>query len=368
MIGYSNRLTEAELELEARRARDRFAPMLNALLIEESEENRALFEGRLDEHWPRLFGLLIGLYGDRYDFYWHLEQILRTIIEGWIRRPKPLRDLDLRRERDNEWYGHETMVGGALYVDLFAENLPRLREQIPYIKKLGLRYVHLMPLFAVRPGNNDGGYAISNYRSVNPRLGTFDDLVALAADLREENVSLVLDFVFNHTADEHEWARRAQAGEEEYQEFYFLFPDRAEPDAYDATLREIFPTVRRGSFTWHEGMKRWIWTTFNSFQWDLNYRNPAVFRAMVGEMLYLANAGIDILRLDAVAFIWKEKGTVCENLPEAHRIIQAFNAVARISSPGLLFKSEAIVHPDEVVRYIDTKECQLSYKDRKSVV
>ncbi|MEL7371330.1 MAG: alpha-amylase family glycosyl hydrolase, partial [Myxococcota bacterium] len=219
--------------------------MLNALLIEESEENRALFEGRLDEHWPRLFGLLIGLYGDRYDFYWHLEQILRTIIEGWIRRPKPLRDLDLRRERDNEWYGHETMVGGALYVDLFAENLPRLREQIPYIKKLGLRYVHLMPLFAVRPGNNDGGYAISNYRSVNPRLGTFDDLVALAADLREENVSLVLDFVFNHTADEHEWARRAQAGEEEYQEFYFLFPDRAEPDAYDATLREIFPTVRR---------------------------------------------------------------------------------------------------------------------------
>ena len=171
----------------------------------------------------------------------------------------------------------------------------------------------------------------------------------------------MLDFVFNHTADDHEWAQQAQAGDREYQEFYYLFPDRTMPEQYERTLREIFPTVRRGNFTWHDGMQQWVWTTFNSFQWDLNYSNPAVFRAMLEEMFFLANMGVDILRLDAVAFIWKQMGTSCENLPEAHLLIQAFNHLARIATPGLLFKSEAIVHPDEVVKYIGHEECQISY-------
>ena len=171
----------------------------------------------------------------------------------------------------------------------------------------------------------------------------------------------MLDFVFNHTSDDHDWAQQAQAGNREYQDYYYMFPDRTLPDQYEQNLREIFPTVRRGNFTWHDGMQRWVWTTFNSFQWDLNYSNPAVFNAMVGEMLFLANTGVDVLRLDAVAFIWKQMGTGCENLPEAHPLIQAFNAVARIAAPGLLFKSEAIVHPDEVVKYISPDECQISY-------
>ncbi len=361
MIGYSDRLTESDVKFEADRALLRLRSTIDRTLNGEPKEGKDALDRRLALHWPRLFHLLMQLYGDRYDFYWHLEQILQTIVDGWTARPDDLRALDLRRERDHHWYSHESMVGGALYVDLFAENLPKLRQHISYFRRLGLRYVHLMPLFAVRPGNNDGGYAIANYRSVNPELGTFDDLRELARDLRKENISLVLDFVFNHTADEHDWALRAQAGEREFQDYYFMFKNRREPDDYDRTLREIFPTVRRGNFTWHEGMRRWVWTTFNSFQWDLNYGNPDVFRSMVGEMLYLANAGVDILRLDAVAFIWKEKGTSSENLPQAHQIIRAFNAVARIAAPGLLFKSEAIVHPDEVVKYIDVQECQLSY-------
>ena len=218
-----------------------------------------------------------------------------------------------------------------------------------------------MPLFAVRPGDNDGGYAISNYRSVDPRLGTIDDLRTLAIELRAAGITLVLDFVFNHTSDDHEWAKLAQAGNREYQEFYYIFPDRQVPDQYEKTLREIFPTVRRGNFTWHDGMQQWVWTTFNSFQWDLNYSNPAVFRAMLEEMFFIADTGVDILRLDAVAFIWKEMGTSCENLPKAHKLIRAFNKLARIATPGLLFKSEAIVHPDDVVKYVSPEECQISY-------
>ncbi len=190
------------------------------------------------------------------------------------------------------------------------------------------------------------------------------ELSALAGELRRAGISLVVDFVFNHTSDEHAWARRALAGEPEYQDYYFMFPDRTMPDAYEKTLREIFPEVRHGSFTYRPDADpghRWVWTTFNSYQWDLNYANPAVFRAMLEEMLSLANAGIEVLRFDAVAFIWKQMGTSCENLPEAHLLIQAFNALARIAAPALLFKSEAIVHPDEVAKYIAPGECQLSY-------
>jgi len=348
---------EADLTLQ------RLLPRLNSLWDELSTEEtlRREFETRLHGRWRGLFHLLMRLYGNRYDFFYHCEQILLTAARGWAARSDELQAVDHQRINDPGWFQSQKLVGGALYVDLFSENLGRLREMISYFQDLGLTYVHLMPLFAVRPGDNDGGYAISNYRSVDPRLGTIDDLRQLANDLREAGICLVLDFVFNHTSDDHEWAQQAQSGNREFQQYYYTFPDRTLPDQFEKTLREIFPTVRHGNFTWHDGMQQWVWTTFNSFQWDLNYRNPAVFRAMLEELLFIANTGVDILRLDAVAFIWKQMGTGCENLPEAHLLIQAFNSLAKIAAPGLLFKSEAIVHPDEVVRYIGPDECQISY-------
>ncbi|HYA99232.1 MAG TPA: alpha-amylase family glycosyl hydrolase [Ktedonobacteraceae bacterium] len=320
-----------------------------------------VFERRLRQEWERLFGLLISLYGGQYDFFYHLEEIASAAARSWFERPAWLKQLDARREADPTWFQSQLMVGGVCYVDLFAGTLSGLREQLPYFKKLELTYLHLMPLFESPEGNSDGGYAVSSYRCVNPRLGTIEELAELAREFHEHGISLVLDFVFNHTSDEHKWARRAQAGDYEYERFYFLFPDRTMPDAYERTLREIFPTVRRGSFTWREDIHKWVWTTFNSFQWDLNYANPAVFRAMTEEMLSITNSGVEILRLDAVAFIWKQLGTNCENRPEAHRIIQAFNSITRIAAPAMLFKSEAIVHPDDVMSYISPRECQISY-------
>ena len=346
-------------DLTLRRLRPRLEETWRVEKTDDSKRHE--FELRLNEHWRDLFGILFQLYGNRFDFHYHIEQILTTAVRAWAQRDQTLCELDQRRMNDPTWIQSQEIAGGALYVDLFGENLSKLREHVGYFKDLGLTYLHLMPLFAVRPGNNDGGYAISNYRSVDPRLGTIDDLRDLAADLREVGISLVLDFVFNHTSDDHEWAKLAQSGDAEYQQYYYLFSTRTEPDEYEKTLREIFPTVRRGNFTWHDGMQRWVWTTFNSFQWDLNYSNPSVFRAMLEEMFFIANTGVDILRLDAVAFIWKQKGTTCENLPQAHLLIQAFNRLARMASPGLVFKSEAIVHPSEVVKYIREDECQLSY-------
>ena len=319
------------------------------------------FQDRLGKEWQRLFVNLFDLYGWQFDFFYTLECVLHLMVQYWLQRPEELKSLDSRRQADPYWFESEKMSGGVLYVDLFSDNLAKLVDHIPYFKKLGLTYLHLMPLFAVPRGDNDGGYAVSDYRAINPDIGTMDDLYKLSIQLRKEGISLALDFVFNHTSDEHLWAKKAKSGDPDFMAYYLTFPDRASPDQYQRYLRDIFPTVRRGSFTWCEDLKRWVWTTFNSYQWDLNYSNPEVFCSMIEEMLFLANRGVEVLRLDAVAFIWKKLETNCENQPEAHTIIRAFNAIARIAAPCLLFKSEAIVEPDEVIRYIDFEECQLSY-------
>jgi amylosucrase len=333
------------------RIEDRFA----------DREAYSVFVDRLRRHFPRALGHLLRLYGDQYDFFYHLEQIFITLAETSAARSPDLRALDARREADPHWFRQVEMIGGVCYVDLFAGDLEGLRRHIPYFKELGLTYLHLMPLFRAPEENSDGGYAISDYRQIAPALGTMEQLAGLAAELRQNGISLVLDFVFNHTSDEHEWALRALAGEERYRRFYYIFPDRALPDQYERHLREIFPEQAPGSFTYHPELDGWVWTTFNNFQWDLNYGNPEVFNAMLGEMLFLANQGTEILRLDAVAFIWKRLGTPCENLPEVHDIIRALNALVQVVAPAMLFKSEAIVHPDDVASYIAWEECPLSY-------
>lgn len=379
-LPYDYLMQPIDLTLETKRAFSRLLPRIEARFKANTKRQPAdwrIFKARLETHFPRLFGLLMQLYGQRHDLYYHLEELLAMMAESWLKRCPELKELDAQREKSPRWFQSHQMVGGVCYVDLFAGNLTGLREKIPYFQELGLTYLHLMPLFKSPEGENDGGYAVSSYREVNPALGATAELSELAEELRQAGISLVLDLVFNHTANDHEWAVRALQNDPETRDFYYIFPDHQMPDAYERTLREIFPGEHPGAFSplppppnsqgqnLGEGVGAgdggWVWTTFHNYQWDLNYANPAVFTSMSGEMLALANLGVDALRLDAVAFIWKQLGTGCENLPEAHLLIQAFNAVARIAAPGLLFKSEAIVHPDEVVKYISPEECQLSY-------
>jgi amylosucrase/maltose alpha-D-glucosyltransferase/alpha-amylase len=279
----------------------------------------------------------------------------------WIARSDELKALDALRETDPYWYQSHRMVGAMCYVDLFSENLQGLIERIPYLTELGITYLHLMPIFKTPEGDNDGGYAVSSYREINPALGTMEDLEKFAAELRHRGISLVLDFVFNHTSDEHEWAKNALAGDEEYQEYYRMYSNREIPEAFEKSIATIFPDEIPGCFTYRNQLRKWVWTSFHNYQWDLNYENPVVFNRMMEEMLFLANRGVEVLRLDAVAFIWKELGTGCQNLPEVHTIIQALNALTSIVAPAMVFKSEAIVHPDEVRKYISEEECELSY-------
>ena len=344
--------------------RERLFPRLKnhfAVNIRKEPSAWQAYFDRLEIHFPRLFMLYYQLYARQYDFYYHLEDLLISITRMWLERSAELKNLDADRLANPDWFQSNQMLGGVCYVDRFAGNLQGLQKKIPYFQELGLTYLHLMPLYQVPEGENDGGYAVTSYRQVDPKLGSMAELRELATELRVQGISLVLDLIYNHTADNHIWAQKALAGDQQYQNYYRMFSDRTIPDAYERTLREIFPEEHPGAFTYNPQLQKWVWTTFHSYQWDLNYANPEVFNRMAEEMLFIANIGVEILRLDAVAFTWKEMGTGCENLPEAHLLIQAFNTVARIAAPSCFLKSEAIVHPDEVVKYIKPQECQLSY-------
>lgn len=335
-----------------------------------------LFLIRLERFFEDFYNPLRHLYGSRADFERQLAALSDQMVDAYVARPEPLRLLDIERHMTPDWFQRETMIGYVCYTDLFAGTLQGVRAYLDYLSELGVTYLHLMPLLQPRAGSNDGGYAVQDYRTVNPELGTMDDLAMLAGELHNRGMCLCVDLVLNHTAKEHEWARRAMAGDEEYLAYYYTFDDRTLPDAYERTLREVFPDFARGNFTWYPemaGTGKWVWTTFNEFQWDLNYTNPAVFRAMADVMFYLANHGVDILRLDAVPFMWKRMGTDCENQPETHLLLQAFRGIMRVTSPAVLFKAEAIVAPTKLIEYLGSgpaagKECEIAYNNQLMVL
>lgn len=321
-----------------------------------------LFKEQLEKNFSSLFKNLFKLYGNNQDFLYQVEDIIKEIcrisLNGSFMSKQKYPD---NPEVNNLHEGNSDVVGAVFYVDLFAGKLKNIEEKIPYLKELGITFVHLMPIFKTPENESDGGYAVSSYRDVDPRLGTMNDLKKLAEELKLNGITLVLDFVLNHTSHEHKWAVKAINGEEKYQRYYYIFKDRKQVDEYSSHLRDIFPEVRKGSFSYNDKLKSWIWTTFHNYQWDLNYGNSDVFIEMVGEMLFLVEAGVKILRFDAPAFIWKKKGTSSENLSEVHILIKAFKSVLSIAAPDVMFLSEAIVHPDEIKKYISRNECELSY-------
>jgi amylosucrase len=319
------------------------------------------FKKRFLTHFPELYQLLFKLYGNKYDLHIFLENLISDIWSAFKDRSKELVQYDNTRSKKLEWFLSHKAVGAVCYVDLFAGNFHGLIEKIEYLKKLGITYLHLMPIYASPQGESDGGYAVSDYRTFSEGLGSCNELRSLSKALRDSGIALSLDFVLNHTSDKHVWARKAVSGDSYFRKFYFIFTDHTEVEEYSSGLRDIFPQVRKGSFSWKKELNAWVWTTFNDYQWDLNYGNHEVFRAIVNEMLFLSNLGSDVLRFDAAAFLWKEKGTKCESLPKVHTLIRALKLASSLAAPQLQFKSEAIVHPDEVLQYIDPEECSLSY-------
>ncbi|HYO86742.1 MAG TPA: alpha-amylase family protein [Dermatophilaceae bacterium] len=320
-------------------------------LAQLSAEAREIFELRLERWWPDILAGLSDLYS-RADAQELGPRLVFLAACAYRDRDPELRRLDQARQLTPDWLQTPNMIGYAAYTERFAGTLDGVAEQLPYLKELGVTYLHLMPLLATREGDNDGGYAVADYRSVRPNLGTMADLRALTRKLRSQGVSLVLDLVLNHVAAEHDWALKARAGDRHHREYFHIFPDRTMPDAYEASLPEVFPESAPGSFTWDDDVAGWVWTTFNSWQWDLNWSNPEVMLEFSDIVLFLANAGVEVLRLDALAFMWKRLGTNCQGQPEVHSITQVLRALARTACPALAFKAEAIVGPQELVQYL----------------
>ncbi len=324
--------------------------LARSLLVGETAGEVDDFVARLDRWLPELIAGLDAVYADP-DL---LPRLIELMAAARRRRPPRLRALDRYRLLRPDWVQQPRVLGYAAYADRFAADLPGVRARVPYLRELGVTYLHLMPLLKPRPGPNDGGYAVMDYRSVREDLGTMADVVDLADTLHENGMSLTLDLVLNHVAREHEWAERARAGEAKYRDYFRVFADRSGPDEYERTLPEVFPSFAPGSFTWDEALQGWVWTTFHSWQWDLNWANPDVFAEFAEIILLLANHGIDCLRLDAIAFLWKRLGTNSQNQPEVHAITQALRALTHVVAPATVFKAEAIVGPQQVVAYLGT--------------
>lgn len=317
------------------------------------------FEERLARHLEELKWLYCELYPE--DGFSYLCSRLKARYEE---RRASLKKLDRTREKDPDWYKRNDMAGMMMYTEAFAGNLKGVKERLPYIQECGVNYLHLMPLLDSPEGRSDGGYAVSDFGKVRPDLGTMKDLAALTETCHKKGLSVCLDFVMNHTSEEHEWAKRARAGEKEFQDRYFFFDTFDIPGQYEKTCPQVFPTTAPGNFTWLEEEKKFVMTTFYPYQWDLNYRNPIVFHDMTDCLLNLTNQGVDIIRIDAVPYIWKELGTTCRNLPQVHSIVRMLRMICEIVCPGVLLLGEVVMEPVKVVPYFGTvekPECHMLY-------
>ncbi len=325
-----------------------------------TKKEEVLFQSRLARHMDELRWLYMELYGNDAMFAELCDNLHRFAEE----RSAALKKRDLEREADPQWYKSSDLVGMMMYIDNFAGDLKGVRKKLPYIQKTGVNLLHLMPFLDTVPERSDGGYAVADFRAVRPDLGTMEDLEKLAADCHKKGINLCMDFVMNHTSQDHEWAKKARQGDGEYMSRYFFFDTWNTPAEYEKTVPQVFPTTAPGNFTWLDDCRHFVMTSFYPYQWDLNYRNPRVFNEMMYNFLFLANKGMDMIRIDAVPYIWKELGTDCRNLPQVHTIVRMMRMIGEIVCPSVILLGEVVMEPVKVAPYFGTvekPECHLLY-------
>ncbi len=330
------------------------------MVINMGKKTEELYTKRFEKHFDELRWLYMELY-DNGSMFAELCDRMKAFYEERI---EALKKLDCEREKRPDWYKKNDMLGMMFYIDNFAGNMKGVASKLDYLEKCHVNYVHLMPFLDTPKGRSDGGYAVSDFRKVQEKLGTMEDLEALTAACHRKNINVCMDFVMNHTSEDHEWAKKARRGDGEYMSRYFFYNNREIPDAYEKTVPQVFPTTAPGNFTWLPEIGHYVMTSFYPYQWDLNYQNPRVFNEMMYNFLYLANRGIDIIRIDAVPYIWKELGTQCRNLKQVHTIVRMMRMIAEIVCPGILLLGEVVMEPEKVVPYfgtVDKPECHMLY-------
>ena len=323
-------------------------------------ESENTYRKRFNRHFEELRWLYMELYDNGSMF----AELCDRMREFFDERSAALKKRDRDREQNPDWYKSNDLMGMMFYIDNFAGNMKGVKEKLDYIQKCHVNYIHLMPFLDTTEGKSDGGYAVSDFRKVQEKLGTMEDLEALTGACHKKGINVCMDFVMNHTSEDHEWAKRARAGEGEYQSRYFFFDNWELPSRYERTVPQVFPTTAPGNFTWLPDAQHFVMTSFYPYQWDLNYRNPRVFNEMMYNFLFLANKGIDVIRIDAVPYIWKELNTSCRNLPQVHTIVRMMRMIGEIVCPGIILLGEVVMEPAKVVPYFGTvekPECHILY-------
>lgn len=325
-----------------------------------------LFYTRFLADTSAIFELYLQLYEHHSAAENFFQQVIETIIKAYKARPAALKQRDIQKLEQEHWFLSNQITGMSLYVDRFCGNLRTLQTKLDYFENLGVNFLHLMPLFESPADESDGGYAVSDFRKVDERFGSLADLTDLQEEMRKRNMYLMLDIVLNHTSHHHEWAVKAKQGNKQYQDYFYFYNDRSLPDQYDKTMPEVFPESSPGNFTFIPECNKWAMTVFHNYQWDLNYNNPLVFIEMLDTIFFYANLGVDILRIDAPAFIWKQLGTTCQNLPQAHTLLRLIKQCVQVAAPGMALLGEAIVAPKEIMKYFGTgnytaRECDFAY-------
>lgn len=327
---------------------------------QKKDSSLTIYQERFERHHDELRWLYMELY-DNSSMFAELCNNLECFFQE---RSETLKTMDLDREAHPGWYRQNDMLGMMFYIDNFAENMKGVQSRLDYIQRCQVNYIHLMPFLETPQGRSDGGYAVSDFRRVQERLGSMEDLESLTTACHKKGINVCMDFVMNHTSEDHEWAIRARQGDGEYMSRYFFFDSYDIPAQYEKTVPQVFPTTAPGNFTYLADAGHYVMTSFYPYQWDLNYRNPRVFNEMMYNFLYLANRGIDIIRIDAVPYIWKELHTQCRNLPQVHTIVRMMRMIAEIVCPGILLLGEVVMEPEKVVPYFGTlekPECHMLY-------
>ncbi|MDE7416795.1 MAG: amylosucrase [Lachnospiraceae bacterium] len=324
------------------------------------KKEESVFQERLGRHHDELRWLYMELYDNDSMF----AELCDRMRDFYLKRNKELKTSDQKRVTDQNWYKQNDMLGMMFYIDNFAGNMKGVESKLDYIEACNVNYIHLMPFLDTPEGRSDGGYAVSDFRKVQEKLGSMEDLDSLTTACHKKGINVCMDFVMNHTSEDHEWAKKARQGDGEYMSRYFFFNNAKEPDMYERTVPQVFPTTAPGNFTWLPDIGHYVMTTFYPYQWDLNYKNPRVFNEMMYNFLYLANRGIDIIRIDAVPYIWKELNTPCRNLLQVHTIVRMMRMISEIVCPGVLLLGEVVMEPEKVTPYFGTvekPECHMLY-------
>jgi len=351
---------KAAEEEAAKKAAEEAAAKKAAEEAEKKALSRATFERRFVKHLDELKWLYMELYGNSSMF----AELSDNLYRFYEERNEELKEIDLKREDYPDWYKQNDMLGMMFYIDNFGGNMKGVEDKLEYLEKSNVNYVHLMPFLDTVEGRSDGGYAVADFRKVQEKLGTMEDLESLTAACHKKNINVCMDFVMNHTSEDHEWAKKARQGIGEYMSRYFFFDNYSIPAEYEKTVPQVFPTTAPGNFTWLADAEHFVMTTFYPYQWDLNYKNPRVFNEMMYNFLYLANKGIDIIRIDAVPYIWKELNTSCRNLKQVHTIVRMMRMISEIVCPSVLLLGEVVMEPEKVVPYFGTvekPECHMLY-------